>query len=150
VTARRVATAAFAWVVGCAVALVAGLHPSPPALAAVTIAAAALIWRLLDLSAFVRTPVWDAHLRPVVHGRRGDPRLTRLHRTLLAARESRAAVDELRTVLLAVLDERLRDHRGSGRPDPGRAAELRRSLTHEPLPTDPAALGALLDRIESL
>jgi hypothetical protein len=150
VTTRRVATAALGWLVVCGVALVAGLHPSPPALAAVTIAAASATWRLLDLSALVRTPAWGAHVRPVVAGRRGDARLTRLHRTLLATRESPAAVAELRTVLLAVLDERLRDsHVGGGRPDDD-AADLRRSLTHDALPTSPAALGALLDRIESL
>jgi hypothetical protein len=145
----RVATAVACWALVCAVGLLTDLSPSVLALAALVGGAAVLVWTLLDLSGRVRTPQWSDHAEEVRARPAGDARLTRLYSTMRKAPGSPAAAQELAAVLTDVVEARLGPSGGLALPWPD--AELDR-LLHQPelLPTDPAALSALLDRIESL
>jgi hypothetical protein len=156
-TPLRLAAAVACWAVVCAVGLVLELRPAPLGLAGVVLGSSVLVWTLLDLSHLVRTPRWLAHAeepRPVTEG---DPRLTRLYSTMRKAPGSPAAAAELAADLTRIAQSRLdaRVGRRTGEPpDPGTAwpdPELQRLLADPTLlPTDPAALSPLLDRIESL
>ena len=156
-TGGRIAWACAGWVALCAVGYLGGLHPSPLGLAAVVATGALAVWTIVDMSLLVTAPAWS-HL---AHGStppgRGDPRLTRLHRDLRSASTSPASAAELHAIMTRLVDERLLDRHGIDRHDePDRAAATLdpavQRLLHDAsqLPTDPAALSALLDRIESL
>ena len=156
-TPARVAAALACWAVFCAVAFLYDLRPAVLAIAGLVLAAAVLVWTLLDLSHLIRTPQWFAHAEEPRTRIDGDPRLTRLYSTMRKAPSSPAAAAELAADLQRVAQTRLDARLGPRSEPPAQPAtpwpdpELQRVLT-EPglLPTDPAALSALLDRIESL
>ena len=157
VSGKRIALAFAGWAALCAVGYLGGLHPSPLGLAAVVAAGCLAVWTIVDLSSLVTAPAWSELSHGTTLPGRGDPRLTRLHRDLRSASTSRASAAELHAILTRLVDERLTEGHGINRHDePDRAAAtldpVVQRLLDDPsqLPTDPAALSALLDRIESL
>ncbi|GAA4358867.1 hypothetical protein [Angustibacter luteus] len=153
---RRVGTL-LVWAAICGFGYLAGLHPSPVGLAAAVGATSLVLWTVVDLSGLVRAPSWFAHVRDPEVSWRGDPRLTRLHRTMASTGRSRASAVEAHMLLSRVVDDRLRDLHGIQRAQhPERARPLLgpdlQAFLDDPrkVPTDPAALTALLERIEAL
>jgi hypothetical protein len=156
-TRGRLVGTVLVWAGICGIGYLAGLHPSPVGLAAAVGATSLVLWTVVDLSGLVRPPSWFAHVRdPEVSGS-GDPRLTRLHRMMSSTGRSRSSAAEAHALLTHVVDERLRDGHGVVRTQqPERARQLLgpdlHTLLDDPrhVPTDPAALSALLERIEAL
>jgi hypothetical protein len=161
VTARRrlrIATVALAWIVAVTALALMDMRPSVTVLAAISVAAASVMWLLLDVGDVAAPVDWRAHSDGGVSTRGADTRVRVLRRQISDpnALEGRIA---LHRSLLDLVDDALHAAHGVDRLEqPVLAARLMgplvTSFTTSPtagdLLIDPSRLNALLDEIERL